>query len=189
MSEKVTAFWPVEIGRFKYLFFVANWNDYSSSITESLEKNLEIFGKDLALKGKVIQSYKEAKGQTFEEVKTKKDWPYDVRARFDSELYPFMLIINEGFERFDPQANEWSIVWFSDFRDNPNSISEIFGTLLKRIRENENLFDYFKALAKKQASKKFIGYFEMKPGIAGFSVDVKAILADFVGSIKKRSKR
>ena len=152
--KKVTAFWPVEIGRFKYLFFVANWNDYTNSITESLEKNLEIFGKDLALKGKVIQSYKEAREQTFEEVKTKKDWPYDVRARFDSELYPFMLIINESFERFDPQANEWSIVWFSDFRDNPNSVSEIFGHASQKSRGEGKSLRLLQSLGKETSFQK-----------------------------------
>ena len=29
MSEKVSAFWPVHIGEFEYLFFIVNWNDYS----------------------------------------------------------------------------------------------------------------------------------------------------------------
>lgn len=188
MSEKVTAFWPVQVGRFKYLFFLISWNDYSNSITESLERNFEIFGRDLELKGKVIQAYQNAKGQTFEEVKRKIGWPDAVRDRLDSELYPFLLVINESFERFDPRGNEWSIIWLSDFRENQDSISEIFGMLLRRIRKDENLFDYFKSLFRKQAAKKFMDRIEMKPGIFGFSVDVKAILADLTKSVKKSLK-
>lgn len=178
MSAKVSAFWPVEIRQSRYLFFIVNWNDYSNSITDSLERNLETFGKDLGLKGEVVQTYKDAKEQTFEEVRGKANWPYDVRARFDSEFYPFMVIINTDFESFDPQQNKWGIIWFSDFRDNPDSIPEIFGNLIRKIQQDEDLFDYFKNLSRKQAAKKFIGYFEMKPGIFGFSIDIKAILED-----------
>lgn len=186
MSEKVSAFWPVRIGRFEYLFFLVNWSDYSTSITDSLEKNLEIFGADLALRGKVIKAYRGRSWNTFEEVKKKENWPYDVRARFDIEQDPFMLIINEDFGIFDPKEHKWSIIWFSDFRENPDSIPRIFCSLVQKIRQNENLFDYFQSLATKKAAKAFIGYFEVKPGIFGISIDVKAILEDLAEWIQTR---
>jgi len=93
-------------------------------------------------------------------------------------LYPFMLVINESFESFDPRANEWTIIWLSDFCDNPNSISEIFGTLMRKVRQEENLFDYFKNLSTKKRIKKFMDRIEIKPGLFGFSIDVKAMLLD-----------
>jgi hypothetical protein len=189
MSEKVSAFWPVEIGRFKYLFFLVNWNDFSNTITESLERNLETLGEEIGLQGKVVQAYKGARWETFEEVKKKEGWPYDVSARFDSEQYPFMLVVKTGFERFSPQEDTWAVVWFSDFRENPDSISEIFSTLLKKIRQDEPLFDYFSGLKAKQAAKGLVGYFELKPGVFGVSVDVKAILQDLGGFIQRRVSR
>jgi hypothetical protein len=75
MSEQVTAFWPVKSGIFEYLFFVANWNKYSSTISKSLKENLETFGTDLGLKGKVIEAYSHAKWETFKEITEKKTGP------------------------------------------------------------------------------------------------------------------
>lgn len=186
MSEKVSAFWPVQMGPSRYLFFIVNWNDYSNSITESLEKNIATFGRDLGLQGTVIQAYENAKAQTFEEIKEKGNWPYDVHARFDSELYPFMVLINTDFATFDPENNEWAIVWFSDFSENPNSISEIFASLIRKMQRGDSLFNYFNSLTRKKAAKKFIGYFEMKPGIFGFSVDIKAMLEDLGSFVGRR---
>ncbi len=186
MSEKVSAFWPVQIGRFKYLFFVINWNDFSNAITESLERNLETLGQEIGLQGKVVQAYKAARRETYEEVEKKEGWPYDVHARFDLEQYPFMLVIDTDFEQFDPQQNNWTIVWFSDFRENPDSIFEIFSALVKKIRREDNLFDYFKSLKTKQTVKGLIDYFELKPGAFGVSVDVKAILFDLGEFIQRR---
>jgi hypothetical protein len=186
MSEKVSAFWPVHIGKFQYLFFVINWNDFSNTITESLERNFEILGQEIGLAGKVVQAYKSARWETFKEVKKKDGWPHDVFARFDSEQYPFMLVINTNFEEFSPKEDLWTVIWFSDFRDNPDTISEIFGNLVKKIRQDENLFVYFKNLAVKQTTKELAEYFEIKPGAFGISVDVNAILEDLGKSMQKR---
>ena len=82
MSERVTAFWPVQSGVFDYLFFVTNWNDYSSTISKSLEDNLEIFGSDLALKGKVIEAYSHAKWETFKEITDKEEEKLDIKTLF-----------------------------------------------------------------------------------------------------------
>ena len=185
MSEKVSAFWPVYIGKFQYLFFVINWNDFSNAITDSLERNLEILGQEIGLAGKVVQAYKGARWETFAEVKKKDGWPHDVFARFDTEQYPFMLVINTNFEEFNPQESLWAVVWFSDFRENPDTVSEIFGVLVKKIRQDENLFDYFKDLSVKQTTKEFVEYFEIKPGTFGTSVDVKAIQINIGGNVSR----
>jgi hypothetical protein len=180
MTEKVSAFWPVENRQFRYLFFIVNWSDYSNSITSSLERNLETFGEDLGIKGAVIQAYKAKKYETFQEVKEKANWPIVVRDRIDSEDYPFMLIINTDFKSFDPQEHKWGIIWFSDFAGNPDTIPKILGNLIKKIKQDEDIFNYFGALNLKQDAKEFMKYFEMKPGIFGFSIDIKAFLNDLL---------
>jgi hypothetical protein len=186
MSEKVSAFWPVQVGKFQYLFFIVNWNDFSNQITASLERNIEILGQEIGIAGKVVQSYKSARGQTFDEVINKDGWPRNVSTRFESEQYPFMLVINKNFEDFSPPDDVWAVVWFSDFSDNPDRISEIFGTLVKKIRREEDLFAYFRSLTLKQNTKEFVDYFEIKPGAFGLSVDVKALLEDLGTSIQRR---
>lgn len=185
MSEKVSAFWSVQAANFEYLFFVVNWNDFSNSITESLEKNLDVLGQEIGLAGKVVQAYKQARHETFEEVVAKNGWSAEMLRRFDDEQYPFLLVINTSFEAFSPEKDLWSVVWFSDFRDNPDTIPEIFGKLVKKVRRGENLFDYFKSLAMKQTTKEWADYFEIKPSIFGVALDVKAMLED-VGDAAKR---
>ncbi len=186
MSEQVTAFWPVQSGVFDYLFFVTNLNDYSSTISRSLEDNLEIFGSDLALKGKVIEAYSRAKWETFKEITDKESWPEKVKGRFEREQFPFMLVINKDFQEFNPNEHHWSVIWFSDFRDDPDSIPIIFSNLVRKIKQNINLFEYLSGLSRDAKTKDFSEYFEIKPGIFGVSVDVKAILLDIGKAIRDR---
>ena len=186
MSEKVTAFWPVKSGIFEYLFFVTNWNDYSSTISKSLKDNLGAFGSDLGLKGKVIEAFSHAKWETFREITAKENWPEKVRNRFEEEQFPFMLVINKSFKDFNPADHHWSIIWFSDFRNDPDSIPIIFSNLVKKIKQNTNLFDYLSGLSQNEKTRDFSEYFEIKPGIFGVSVDVKAILLDIGKAIKNR---
>ena len=186
MSEQVSAFWPVQIGVFEYLFFVANWNDYSSTISSSLDSNLEKFGIGLGLKGKVIESYSHAKGDTFKEITQKDHWPYNVKERFEKEQFPFMLVIDESFEKFDPGKHRWGIIWFSDFVNDPNSVPKIFGSLVRKIRQDIDLFEYLISLARDHKTKEFTEYFEIKPGIFGISVDIKALLFDIGGYLRDR---
>ena len=178
MSEKVSAFWPIHIGEFEYLFFIVNWNDYSSTISESLSTNLKQFGIDLELRGKVVEAYSHKKGETFQEIRKKNNWPVTMSKRFDDEQFPFMLIINESFQDFNPGEHCWAIIWFSDFVDDNNCIPNIFCSIIKTIRQERNLFKYFEHLARDKKIKKLTEYFEIKPGIFGCSIDVKAIIKD-----------
>ncbi|NQU56365.1 MAG: hypothetical protein HQ513_03960 [Rhodospirillales bacterium] len=47
MSEQVSTFLPVEIGKMNYLFFLITWNEYASQIAEELDKQFAPFGEDL----------------------------------------------------------------------------------------------------------------------------------------------
>jgi hypothetical protein len=84
---------------------------------------------------------------------------------------------------FRPQEDIWAVVWFSGFHENPDSTPEIFSTLVKKIQQDEDLFDFFRGLRTKQAAKGLVGYFELKPGTFGISIDVKAMLQDLGESI------
>jgi hypothetical protein len=99
-----------------------------------------------------------------------------------------MLVINKGFENFNPGDHHWGIIWFSEFRDDPDSIPIIFSNLVKKIRQNINLFDFLSGLSRNDKTRDFSEYFEIKPGIFGVSVDVKAILLDIGKAIKKRAE-
>lgn len=180
MSEQVSSFIPVVAGKQKCLFFLVTWSDFVTPITEELGKHREAFGEALGLQGTVVQSFRSATNKTFQEV-LRKPWPPKIVERMNSEVDPFMLIIGEDFERFQPKVDRWSLVWFSDFRKNKDSIWRVFAVIAQKIQKGVNIFDYFYGISRKEKYASFSKYFEIEPGIFGTSIDVKAILSDLLG--------
>ena len=180
MSEQVTSFIPVEAGEQRYLFFFVTWNDFVTPITEELQKHRESFGEALGLRGSVIQAYRSARGDTYQEV-VQKDWPQQVSERMNSEQDSFMLVIGEDFNKFDPKIHQWSLVWFSDFWKQTDSIWRVFAALAQKVRRGDDIFDYLEGVSRKQKYATLSKYIEIKPGLFGTSIDVKAILEDLLG--------
>jgi hypothetical protein len=181
MSEQVSTFLPVDIGKKRYLFFIVTWNDYATVIGEELDKQFAAFGEDLGPAGKVIKSYKSASRTSFYEV-IEKTWPVEIRKRFDSEQDPFMLVVDKGFEEFNPESDKWGIVWFSNFHEKPGMVYRLFGALARKVRREDDVFNYLNAVARKDKFRKFGKYFELKkPKVFGVSIDVQAIIEDMVG--------
>jgi hypothetical protein len=177
MSAVVSTFLDVELGKGKYLFFLVAWDDYETAIREQLDKQWLPFGADLGVDGTAIRAYDQMIKSTWDEVQ-KKEWPDPIRERMESEQDPYMLIIDRKFEEFTPMEHRWSIVWFSEFMSKPESIYRFFGSLAKKVKVGEDIFEWTAAVARKQKYSKIAKYFSIKPGIFGASVDVKAALED-----------
>ena len=176
MSERVSTFLPIEIGNKSYLFFIVTWNDYVTQVGEELDKQFAAFGEDLGPTGKVVKSYKSAARTSFSEV-MKKIWPDEIRERFNSEQEPFMLGIDKSFNDFNPESDQWGIIWFSNFYEKPESVYRLFGALARKVRQNEGVFTFLSAITRKDKYKKFGKYFELKkPEIFGVSIDVQAVI-------------
>lgn len=181
MNEQVSTFLPVEIGNKKYLFFIVTWNDYVTQVGEELEKQFSAFGEDLGPTGKVVKSYKSATHKSFDEVMGK-TWPEEIVTKFKTVQEPFMLVIDESFEDFDPVINQWGIVWFSNFFQNPGAIYRLFGLLARKVREDDDIFEFLNTIAKKEKLKKFGKYFQLNnPELFGIAIDVEAIIEDLMG--------
>jgi hypothetical protein len=180
MTKLVTSFIPIEAGEQRHLFFFVTWNDFVTPITEELQRHREVFGEALGLQGSVIQAYRSATEGTFKEV-VGKDWPPRVSERMNSEQDPFMLVIGEDFKRFDPNIHRWSLIWFSDFWEKTDSIWRVFAALAQKVQRGENIFDYLEGVSRKQKYATISKYIEIKPGLFGTSIDVKAILGDLFG--------
>jgi hypothetical protein len=171
----------VDIGTKKYLFFIVTWNDYVTQVGEELDRQFVAFGEDLGITGSVIKAYKSAARESFLEV-MEKSWPDEIRRKFDKEQDPFMIVIEKGFKDFEPDSDQWGIVWFSNFREKPGSIYRLFGALARKTRQGEDVLGYLKAVSSKEKYKKLGKYFELKkPEIFGVSVDVGAIIDDLLG--------
>jgi hypothetical protein len=181
MSELVSSFLDVQLGKQKYLFFLITWTDYVTKLSKALDEQWQAFGADLGPRGSVIRAYQQHAKNSFEEVMAK-PWPKEIGKRFDNEQDPFILVIDRDFAVFKPGEHPWTIIWMSDFYSEPERIYRLFGSLAKRVEHGENIFEYVQSLAQKQKVKKAGKYFELKPGIFGASVDIKAMLEDLAGA-------
>ena len=182
MTAHVSSFDSVKIGDFDYLFFIVCWNELQTDLTKELEEHFVPFGSDIGHKGVVVKAFKRAYYSTAEEMEAKK-WPEGMRKRFDAEQDPFMLIINTSFGEFGPEQHPWGIIWFSDFRDQPDRIYRIFGELGRKTRKGEDIFQYLHSTAMKDSFRKLAKYFEIKPQIFGVAIAAKAIFEDVTGII------
>jgi hypothetical protein len=181
MSEQVSSFIPVQLGDLRYLFLVVTWNDFATPIADELQKQKDAFGEAMGLYGTVASAFRSAKNATYLEVR-KKAWPPDTAYRMEREQDPFMVVIDRSFADFDPQAHPWSVIWFSDFFENAGSIYRVFAALAQKVRNNEDVFGYLSRLSRQEKYKKWTQHLEIKPGLWGISINVKAILDDLVGA-------
>lgn len=165
---------------YRYVFLVVTWQDYVHPVGEQIEAQIDAFGADLAGRGIVVRAFPRRSYEFYEEVKGK-PWPQDIRGRMDEENAPFMVILAEDFTQFDPTDDEWAIIWFSDFDDEPARIRHLFATLAAKTRKGEDVIAYLQQVAaRQQVSRlaKLASYIEIKPKVFGVSLDVTAILRD-----------
>lgn len=179
MSEKVSSFVNVSAGRFRYVFYFVTWNDFVTGIREELEKQLDPFGEALGERGSVVQAFKSMSGRTFEEVLAK-DWDAELKAQLSSDPDPFLLVIDQDFSSFDPRAHRWGIVRLSTFAKQPDSIYRLLAILARKVQKDEDVFEYLQTIAKKQKASRLSKYIQLKPGVFGVSLDISAILEDFL---------
>ncbi|SDR62402.1 hypothetical protein SAMN05444161_0406 [Rhizobiales bacterium GAS191] len=180
MTAVVSTFLDTELGKGKYLFFLVTFTDFESKLTAELEKQWLPFGSALGVDGTAVRAYFKRENQTFDEVQ-KKSWPSEVCDQMAKEQDPYMLIIDKPFYQFDPTKHKWGIVWFSKFFEHPQEIYRMFGSLAKKVKEGEDIFEWAASLTKKQKYGKLTKYFDVKPGIFGFTVDIKSALKDLAG--------
>ena len=176
MSELVSSFLDVQLGKQKYLFFLITWNDYVTSLSKTLDDQWEAFGADLGPNGTVIKAYERYAKDNFENVMAKA-WPPDIQNRFYSEQDPFIVVIDRDFAAFNPTEHPWAIIWMSEFFKEPGTIYRLFGSMARRVERGQDLFEYLQSVARKQKIEKVNSYFELKPKIFGVSVDIKGDVA------------
>jgi hypothetical protein len=52
MSERVSSFFPIEIGDFRYLYLLVTWNDFITPKREEVAKQVDPFGEALSLQAR-----------------------------------------------------------------------------------------------------------------------------------------
>jgi hypothetical protein len=180
VSALMSSFNRVKIQDYQYLIFVVFWNDLSTEFTEKIREHAMTMGGSIEELGFVATGFPNAAYDTAEEV-TSKNWPKEIKDRFWTEQDPFILIIGEDFKAFDPNMHDWSIIWLSEYSRHPDQVYKIFGQMIRIMKSNKNLFEHFKINRANAWYRKWVKYLEVKPGIAGVSIDAKGIVEEALG--------
>jgi hypothetical protein len=183
-EEKVSSFVGVEIGDLSYLFILlAMQTRYLTEVREQLLRHVDAFGEDLGEGGKVVHAYESSKHQTFREV-CEKRWPNEVLRLLWDTLEPVMLIIDRSFADFDPEVDNWGIIWFSTLESKPQSIPKVLHKLATLSRDGQDIFAYLDTLRRRDRLGGVIKYLKIdKVGAFGIFVDVEAIITDTLGAV------
>jgi hypothetical protein len=182
-EEKVSSFVGVEIGDLSYLFILLGMQTrYLTEVREQLLRHVDAFGEDLGEGGKVVHAYESSKHQTFREV-CEKPWPDEVLRLLWDTLEPVMLIIDKSFADFNPEVDNWGIIWFSTLESKPQSIPKVLHKLATLSRDGQNIFAYLDTLRRRERLGGVIKYLKIdKVGAFGIFVDVEAIITDALGA-------
>jgi hypothetical protein len=162
----------IKIERMDYLFLLVVTNPYRTHIVEELERQLGPFGDDLGDRGMVVRTFESASAPAADGVIGRPGWPAKIGKRFAKECDPFMLVIGTDLGAFRPDVHPWSILWFSDYCDQPASIYRLFAHLARIARDGGDIHDYLAKLAKRKTLDKHLGAVHFRPSIAGISIDV-----------------
>ena len=181
MSGHMSSFENVLVQDYNYLIFVVFWNELETEFTNNLKEQAHSLGTALDELGFVVQPSKaKATYETAQQVK-EKEWPDEIIRKFDAEQFPFILIINNDFNSFNPKQHPWTIFWGSEDFSNVDQVHKLFSKILQLIRAGDNLFDYFEKHQNQPWYKKLFKHIEVKPGIFGVTVDAKGIIDETFG--------
>ncbi|MCO6451392.1 MAG: hypothetical protein J5I90_11455 [Caldilineales bacterium] len=164
-------------GSFRYSFFVL-YEDYiqaQSSFSSDFDLMLERFARNMRDEGVVVRPFLGDVEKAKSDVLTKNWSPKHLK---ELEKTPGLLVINKDFDEFDPQEHQWLYLNFGGrVYDSPVRVDEyqdILASLAEIVSDPES--DFFRdavPVVRQLKIESFAEIFEAKPGIFGFSVDLK----------------
>lgn len=173
--NKVSNYLGVVRGNSDYLFIVVADSLWSqSNAGRSLLPVLEnAFARGLGDKGTLVTSFTEDIDRNFAQVLSK-DWPNDideVLRRNPAQL----LMVDTDFAAFDPQGDNFILVDFRDCDTDNQTAIFLLRRLQTALQRGDELFEWWKreATSARSIARRLTGAMEAKPGIWGFSLDLK----------------
>lgn len=160
-----------------YLFFLLT-EDYIEShrrITEDLEPLLRKFARDIGETGALVRPFHGDEEATKRDILTK-DWAEKEKRRI--EHTPGILAIDVDFDKFNPRSNHWFHFSMRDLMSRYGEVSifeaqELLSTLAEYCRSGKNIFKIADETARRKVMGELYDSFELKPGMFGFSFDIK----------------
>lgn len=164
------------MGGFRCLFFllIEDYIEEQTQFMKDLEIYLEKFARDLREAAPLWRPFKGDIERTREEF-LQKNW--GSHERHEIEKTPAILMINVDFREFDPQLHPWFHLSFGRRRGPlpaAHEVGAMLSTLASIVRESDqDIFDAAKRLKNEIRLSDATGVFEAKPGVFGFSIDLK----------------
>jgi len=173
-----------------YLFLLLT-EDYIEShrrMTEDLEPLLRKFARDLGETGALVRPFRGDEEVTKQDILFK-DWKEKEKRRL--EQTPGILVIDVDFDEFSPRSNHWFHISLRDAMSQYGDVSvfelqELLSTLAESCRRGENIFDLTDEIARRKAMGELYDSFELKPGMFGFSFDIKKGIEFFRSMLRGR---
>jgi hypothetical protein len=167
------------------LFFLVTeeYIEGNRQIAGALGPLLTQFGQDLGHVGAIVKPFDAAISKTLEEVLNRK-WIPSVFAQFNQKT-PGLLVIDTDFKDFDPTRDPYLFISLRDSMDEFGNM-KVFEvkpllTALSNAAERGDLFQEFRKYHQDQQRRKAKETawqaVEMKPGIFGFSINLKLALS------------
>ncbi|MDP7391992.1 MAG: hypothetical protein QGH07_09130, partial [Alphaproteobacteria bacterium] len=136
MTEYVSEFCEVMLRGCKFILLLAKKAHDVTDIQKVLNKFSDTFGTNAKLDARLVRSHKETSEQTLYDI-IHKPWPEQFEHRLRSTTSPFLLIIDTDFQLFDPQRDEWRLIWFYDLKAPRRSIERLLDAFLRSLQRNE----------------------------------------------------
>jgi hypothetical protein len=121
-----------------------NWSTLPNPVSVALQEKARAAGATMSLAGAIIIPYAHRMAEVQGEI-LKKRWSEEVRKRMEEERLPFLLIIQNHFEIFEPGQHRHGLIWF-DANHDDLSIWKILDTISSRVAGNESVIDYLATL-------------------------------------------
>jgi hypothetical protein len=177
------------MGDFRCLFFllIEDYIEEQTQFMRELNLYLEKFARDLKEAAPLWRPFQGDIERTRDEF-LRKNWTF--QQRHEIEKTPAILMINVDFNDFDPQIHPWFHFSFGGrFREGlPGAykVGDILNGLAEIVKDSNQ--DIFKGASLLKTDFKLADaaeVFEAKPGVFGFSIDLKKS-ADLVLKLFKR---
>ena len=142
MVEKVSTLTNVNLSGSDYLFVVLNESDYDTEIQRVLGGQIERLGGNLGAMVRVSRpAGREASIRMLGQVR-ERPWPDEVLRRIEADQLPFILILQTDFAAFDPNTDNWFIVWLSSLKNRKTGISRLCDVFDRQIQADIDLYHF-----------------------------------------------
>jgi hypothetical protein len=155
-ERKVCAFTRETIGEDSYMFlFVDGTLDNNQPDSDQLL--LSAFGRQLGPEAAVIHAYPEYAHKAYAQVRDK-DWPDEVQNRMVASADPFILVLENDFDAFDPRLHRFAILWLDNFgkfggTERQEELRGLLTALARVVREpGQDVFGYVESVVADRAA-------------------------------------